>query len=176
MLKELIAFILVLILIFLILDIIRLVDIALRYCTPICYSLSVKEFIENTSDIAVTPNDGNVTSSYFGGVTPLYDIYGQPIGNCSATFYTFNTGDGYYTIIQNNIATDDGLILTWTTPTKLANLEADSVFNGMVTECLVKCTTKIGRSDKYYGRNYNMIVSSDSGKIVFSLREIPQRI
>ena len=64
-----------------------------------------------------------------------------------------------------------GLIVTWFTPTTLINLELDSVIHSMVTECIVTVTTKIGFSP-FYGKTYNLVVSSDDGKIYFKFTRI----
>ena len=61
----------------------------------------------------------------------------------------------------------DGLIVSWLTPSTLVNLELDSIINGMVTECIVDCNTKIGDESIFYGKTFNLKVSSSDGKIYF---------
>ncbi|MBS0638102.1 MAG: hypothetical protein JSS12_11385, partial [Verrucomicrobia bacterium] len=57
------------------------------------------------------------------------------------------------------------------TPTTLINLELDTIVHSMVTECIVKASTKVG-FNPFYGETFNMVVSSDSGKIYFTLTRI----
>ena len=61
---------------------------------------------------------------------------------------------------------DNGLIVSWFTPTTLINLELDTIINSMVTECMVVASTKIG-VNPFYGQTFNLIVSSDDEKIYF---------
>ena len=79
-----------------------------------------------------------------------------------------STGEGelIYTDISNYLTSDDGLIVTWFTPTTLVNLELDSVINGMVTECMVTVTTKVGVAP-LYGQTFSLVVSSSGGRIYF---------
>jgi len=44
-----------------------------------------------------------------------------------------DTNNSIYTDISNYISTTDGMIVTWFTPTNLANLELAIIVNGMVT-------------------------------------------
>jgi hypothetical protein len=79
--------------------------------------------------------------------------------------------DGIFTDISNYLSIDNGLIISWFTPTTLINLELDSIIHSMVTECIVEASTKIG-FNPFYGKKFNMIVSSDDGKIYFKLSKI----
>lgn len=139
------------------------------------YSLSVKEFAQNMISIPTSPvdPDAQVTSTYLAGKASLTDEIGkEEVGVCSASFLCMQTDNGLiYSDISNYISTISGLIITWFTPTTLLNLELDSIINGMVTECIVKCTTKVGKSP-YYGMSFQMIVSSDNGRIYFDLKQI----
>ena len=76
--------------------------------------------------------------------------------------------DGIYTDISNYLAVENGLVISWFTPTTLINLELDSIVHSMVTECIVLANTKIG-FNPFYGETFNMIVSSDDKKIYFKL-------
>ena len=58
------------------------------------------------------------------------------------------------------------LIVSWFTPTKLINLELDSIIHSMVTKCIVKASTKIG-FNPYFGGTFTLVVSSDDKKIYF---------
>jgi hypothetical protein len=79
--------------------------------------------------------------------------------------------DGIFNDISNYLSVDNGLIVTWFTPTTLINLELDSIIHSMVTECIVIASTKVG-FNPFYGKKYNMIVSSDDEKIYFNLTPI----
>jgi len=61
------------------------------------------------------------------------------------------------------------LILSWNTP---IIPEADNILYALNIESLIKCDAKIGRSNKYYGNEYNMVVSGDSGLVNFDLVQI----
>ena len=79
--------------------------------------------------------------------------------------------NGIFTDIANYLSVDNGLIVTWFTPTTLLNLELDSIVHSMVTECIVIASTKVG-VNPFYGKKFNMVVSSDSTKIYFKLTKI----
>lgn len=139
------------------------------------YYLEVSEFLQNIIEIP-TSNinyNKNLSSLYFSGVSNIYDTFnGEKKGNCSASFLCINTGVINLQIL-NYLYTTDGLIISWLTPTTLPNLIIDELVFGMVTECVVDVTTKVGVS-KYFGKKFYMIVSQNSGKIYFNLTEIIQ--
>lgn len=136
---------------------------------PITYYLNISDFAASFIDIPTAnldPSGTTIASSYLAGRAPIYDEKNKKIGTCSASFLSMKTADGIFTDISNYLAADNGLIVTWFTPTKLINLEIDSIINSMVTECLVTVTTKIGFSI-FYGQTFSLIVSSDNQKIYF---------
>ena len=73
--------------------------------------------------------------------------------------------------ISNYLAIDDGLIVSWFTPSRPIDLGLDTIVNSMVTECIVTASTLINKNP-YYGLTFNLIVSSDSGKVIFDFTEI----
>lgn len=95
----------------------------------------------------------------------------EKVGTCSASFLCMQNADGIYTDITNYLSVDNGLVISWLTPTTLINLELDSIIHSMVTECLVVASTKIG-FNPFYGKIFNMIVSSDDSKIYFDLTKL----
>lgn len=137
------------------------------------YYLVVNDFLNNVITI---PTDNlnynkNLSSLYFSGVSKIYDSFtDEEKGNCSASFICINPGIVNLQI-ANYLYTTDGLIVSWFTPTTLPNLIIDEIIRGMVTECIVEVTTKVGFS-KYYGKKFNMIVSENNGLIYFNLTEI----
>ena len=140
----------------------------------ITYYLNVADFAVSfieipTSNVAV--DSSTIASSYLAGRAPIYNEKNQKAGTCSASFLSMQTADGIFTDISNYLSADNGLIVTWFTPTTLINLELDSVIHSMVTECIVTVTTKIGFSP-FYGKTYNLVVSSDDGKIYFKFTRI----
>jgi hypothetical protein len=140
----------------------------------IIYYLYIADFAQSFIEIPTSNVSGSSTtiaSSYLAGRAPIYDTNNRKFGTCSASFLSMQTADGIFTDISNYLAADNGLIVTWFTPTKLINLELDSIIHGMVTECIVSVTTKIGFSP-FYGQTYNLIVSSDGGKIYFKFTPI----
>ena len=146
------------------------------------YFLKVREFIEGLIEIPATPipppphfpNFHRTTDSkYFAGIANIY-IPGvrAPFGRCSASFLCYKNNHRFYTDISNYISVDNGLIVSWFTPTTLINLELDSIINGMVTECIVVASTKIG-PNPFYGETFNLVVSSDGQQIQFEFTNIP---
>lgn len=140
----------------------------------ITYYLYIADFANSFVQIPTSNVSGESTtlaSSYLAGRAPIYDSNNILAGTCSASFLSMQTDQGIFTDIANYIATYDGLIVTWFTPTTLINLELDSIINSMVTECITKVTTKVGVSP-YYGQTFNLVVSSDDEKIYFQFTRI----
>lgn len=130
----------------------------------------IKSFIEiPTSNVLV--DSSTISSKYLAGRAAIYNAQNEKVGTCSASFLCMQNGDGIYTDISNYLSVDNGLIVSWLTPTTLINLELDSIIHSMVTECIVVASTKIG-FNPFYGKKFNMIVSSDDKKIYFNLSEI----
>ena len=145
------------------------------------YFLKVREFIEGLIEIPATPipppphfpNFHRTTDSkYFAGIANIY-IPGvrAPFGRCSASFLCYKNNHRFYTDISNYISVDNGLIVSWLTPTTLINLELDNIINGMVTECIVVAATKIG-PNPFYGETFNLVVSSNGQQIQFVFTNI----
>lgn len=138
------------------------------------YYLYVDDFIDSFIEIPtsnVSMDSSTISSSYLAGRAPVYNQYGFFAGTCSASFLCMQNSTGIYTDITNYLSVDNGLVVSWLTPTTLINLELDSIIHSMVTECIVMASTKIG-FNPYYGKVFNMIVSSDSGKIYFKLYKL----
>lgn len=130
----------------------------------------IKSFIEiPTSNVLV--DSTTISSKYLAGRAVVYNSLNEAAGTCSASFLCMQNANGIYTDISNYLSVDNGLVISWLTPTTLINLELDSIVHSMVTECIVLANTKIG-FNPYYGKKFNMIVSSDSEKIYFKLTEI----
>ncbi len=141
----------------------------------ITYYLNIADFALSFIQIPTSNVSGSSTtiaSSYLAGRAPIYNIIGDvKVGTCSASFLSMQTSDGIFTDISNYIAADNGLIVTWFTPTTLINLELDSIIHGMVTECTVVVTTKVGFAP-LFGQTFNLVVSSDDQKIYFQFTRI----
>ena len=158
---------------------------------PMKYFLKVNEFIASLVEIPSMPiafptptptptphfpDVDNTTSAskYLAGIANIY-LPGDDqhsVGRCSASFLCFKNNDRFYTDISNFISVNNGLIVSWLTPTTLINLELDSIINGMVTECIVVASTKIG-PNPFYGETFNLVVSSDGQQIQFEFTNIP---
>lgn len=140
----------------------------------ITYYLYITDFAESfiqipTSNVSV--DSSTISSEYLAGRAPIYDVNNMKVGTCSASFLCMQNEDGIYTDISNYLSAANGLIVTWFTPTKLINLELDSIINSMVTECTVTATTKVGLAP-LFGQTFDLIVSSDSEKIYFQFSRI----
>lgn len=138
------------------------------------YYLLIADFAESfiqipTSNVSV--DSPTIASSYLAGRAPIYNEKNVKFGTCSASFLNMQTVDGIFTDISNYISADNGLIVTWFTPTTLINLELDSIIHGMVTECTVVVTTKVGLAP-FFGQTFNLVVSSDNEKIYFQFTRI----
>lgn len=134
------------------------------------YYLYIQDFAKSFIEIPTSNvmEDSSTTSSkYLAGRAAIYNEQNRKVGTCSASFLCMQNEDGIYTDISNYLSVDNGLIVSWFTPTKLINLELDSIIHSMVTECIVIASTKIG-FNPFYGKTFDLIVSSDSGKIYFT--------
>lgn len=133
------------------------------------YYLSVEDFIDSFIEIPtsnVSGDSSTISSRYLAGRAPLYNTNNEKVGTCSASFLCMQNADGIYTDIANYISVEGGLIVTWFSPTKLINLELDTIVNSMVTECIVEASTKIGINPSY-GQTFDLVVSSVNGRIYF---------
>ena len=138
------------------------------------YFLKVTDFVNSLIEIPAKPirnphvHNTTTDSKYLAGIANIY-VPGDDqhsVGRCSAAFLCFKNDQRFYTDISNYISVDNGLIVSWLTPTTLINLELDNIINGMVTECIVVAATKIG-PNPFYGETFNLCVSSDSQQIQF---------
>ena len=133
------------------------------------YYLYISDFAQSFIEIPtsnVSADSSTISSKYLAGRAAIYNECNQKVGTCSASFLCMQNADGIYTDISNFLSVDNGLIVSWFTPTTLINLELDSIINSMVTECMVVASTKIG-VNPFYGQTFNLIVSSDDEKIYF---------
>lgn len=138
------------------------------------YFLYIEDFIKSFIEIPTSNVSGDSTtleSKYLAGRAPLYNKKNKRVGTCSASFLCMRNDDGIYVDIANYLSVDSGLIVTWFTPTRLLNLELDTILHSMVTECLVIASTKVG-FNPFYGQTFDMKVSSDEGKIYFKLKSV----
>jgi Coenzyme PQQ synthesis protein D (PqqD) len=149
---------------------------------PMTYFLKVTDFINSLIEIPAKPIRGhgihNTTtdSKYLAGIANIY-IPGDDqhsVGRCSASFLCYKNDERFYTDISNYISVDNGLIVSWFTPTTLIDLVLDDIINSMVTEAIVVAATKIG-VNPFYGETFNLVVSSQmSGQqIQFEFTNIP---
>jgi len=147
---------------------------------PMTYFLKVTDFINSLIEIPARPirnphiHNSTTDSKYLAGIANIY-IPGDDqhsVGRCSASFLCFKNDQRFFTDISNYISVDNGLIVSWFTPTTLINLEIDSIINSMVTECIVVAATKIG-PNPFYGETFNLVVSSDGQQIQFEFTNIP---
>ena len=135
---------------------------------PLTYYLYIADFADSFIEIPtsnVSSGGSTISSKYLAGRAAIYNNNAK-VGTCSASFLCMQNEDGIYTDIANFISVDSGLVITWFTPTKLINLELDSIIHSMVTECIVVASTKVG-FNPFYGQTFNLIVSSDDEKIYF---------
>lgn len=135
------------------------------------YYLYIQDFLNSMIEIPtsnVSGDSSTIASSYIAGRAPIFKKGNKGFGICSASFLCMQNQDGVFSDIANYLVVDNGLIVSWLTPSKLANLELDSILHGMVTECIVTASTKIG-ANPFFGQQFNMVVSADDQKIFFKL-------
>lgn len=135
------------------------------------YYLSITDFADSFIEIPtsnVSGGSSTISSKYLAGRAAIYNQDEVKVGTCSASFLCMQNADGIYTDISNYLTVDNGLIVSWFTPTTLINLELDSIINSMVTECMVLASTKVG-INPFYGQTFSLIVSSENGRIYFEL-------
>lgn len=138
------------------------------------YYLYITDFIDSFIEIPtsnVSVDSSTISSTYLAGRASIYNVLNEKDGTCSASFLCMQNADGIYTDISNYLSADNGLIVVWFTPTTLINLELDTIVHSMVTECIVVASTKVG-FNPFYGKKFDMIVSSDDERIYFDLSEI----
>jgi hypothetical protein len=126
--------------------------------------------VNNLSSIAITQSSDIKSSLYMVGNAPVFNSSNKKSGICSASFLCQKNNE-IFVDIANYLTLDNGLIISWLTPSRPLNLESDSIINSMVTECIVESTTKIGLNP-FYGMKFNMVVSSKEGKITFTLTKL----
>jgi len=137
--------------------------------------LRVKDFAESFCTIPTQPWPGTpsvtVSSLYAFGRATLYDAGTQrACGTCSASFLCQQTSD-IFVDISNYIALDSGLVVSWFTPARPADLAADSLIEGMVTQALVRADTKVSYNP-YFGATFSLTVSGDGEIISFLFQQI----
>ena len=137
--------------------------------TITCY-LNTKDFVNNLSSISISQTSDVKSSLYMVGNATVYNSANKKSGICSASFLCQKNNE-IFVDIANYLTLDNGLIISWLTPSRPLNLESDSIINSMVTECIVESTTKIG-TNPFYGMKFNMVVSSKQGKITFTLTKM----
>jgi hypothetical protein len=158
---------------------------ALSATRPLKYFLNVSDFVNSLVKISAapiafqSPHIANTTTAtlYVAGVAKIYNDSDQnSVGRCSASFLCYQNDEKIYTDISNFISIDNGLIVSWFTPTTLINLALDSIIHSMVTECIVVAATKIG-VNPFYGETFNLKVSSEKSagveQIQFEFTKIP---
>ena len=133
------------------------------------YYLYISDFAQSfiaipTSNVSV--ESSTLSSKYLAGRAAVYDKRNRKVGTCSASFLCMQNQEGIYTDISNFLSVDNGLIVSWFTPTTLVNLELDSIIHSMVTECQVVASTKVG-FNPFFGKTFDLVVSSDDQKIYF---------
>lgn len=154
-----------------------LVDKPRKICKKhkkLSYYLYTEDFINSFIEIPtsnISASSSTISSKYLAGRASIYNAKNEKVGTCSASFLCMQNENGIYTDISNYLSVDNGLVISWFTPTTLINLELDSIIHSMVTECIVMASTKIG-FNPFYGKKFNMIVSSDGTKIYFKLSKI----
>ena len=140
-----------------------------EFVDALCVVPTVPAFPGVTPDPPVT-----LSTLYAFGRAPVYDAATQcACGTCSATFLCQQTSD-IFADISNYLALDSGLIVSWFTPDRPADLAADTLVNGMVTQAIVQAATKVG-SNPYFGASFSLTVSSGSGTISFEFQQLPRR-
>ena len=135
----------------------------------VTYHLVIADFENSFVQIPtsnVSGGSSTLASSYFAGTAPIYDANNTKVGEESATFVSIMNNDGVFSSISNNLSTNDGLGVSWSTPAKPVDLQLDSIVNSMASENMVSSSVKIGSSTTF-GQKYDLAVSADSTNVYF---------
>jgi len=140
------------------------------------YYLYQQDFVDGLVQIPTEKikkdENTNIISLYAGAKCKLYNYENNKVcGICSATFFCIKYEHGTYADISNYLSVDDGLIISWFTPSKPRSLAHDDIMHSMVTECIVSADTLVNKNP-YYGMTFNMVVSAHRGVITFALTQI----
>ncbi len=133
------------------------------------YYLYITDFAQSFIEIPtsnVSDESSTISSKYLAGRAAIYNEHNKKVGTCSASFLCIQNEDGIYTDISNFLSVDNGLIVSWFTPTTLINLDLDTIIHSMITECIVVASTKVG-FNPFFGKTFDLVVSSDDEKIYF---------
>ncbi len=127
----------------------------------------VKSFIDvPTSNVA--QNSSTISSQYLVGTAPVYDAAGHKVGTYSATFVTLQTANGISTNTTSYFSVGGGLVATWATPKKVANLTLNTVAGSVVSKgTLVSVATKVSGS-KYFGDSFDLVIKASGGNLYFA--------
>ncbi|HEX4442142.1 MAG TPA: hypothetical protein VHZ81_01095 [Galbitalea sp.] len=114
----------------------------------------------------VSGGSTTIASPYLAATAPVYNTKNVKVGEFSATFLSMQTADGIFTTITNSFTTTSGLVVTWSTPTKVSNLELDTLTKALATQKTVDVTTQAG-SATFYGDTFNLAVSASNSTVTF---------
>jgi hypothetical protein len=142
------------------------------------YYLDVEEFVNNLVEIPVIYATGAPPSASIAARAPLYKVGSTiPIGTCSASFLCLNDGENVFVDISNFINIENGLIVSWFTPTTIQALDLDQIIFAMVTQAIVRVSTKIGSPNNspnnFFSRTYSLTVTTNGPKIFFLFEYVP---
>uniref|UniRef100_A0A6C0D1N9 Uncharacterized protein n=1 Tax=viral metagenome TaxID=1070528 RepID=A0A6C0D1N9_9ZZZZ len=138
------------------------------------YYLDVEEFVTNLVELPVISITGAPPSASIAARAPLYKVGSTtPIGTCSASFLCLNDGENVFVDISNFINIENGLIVSWFTPTTIQALELDQIIYAMITQAIVRVSTKIGNPNNFFSRTYSLTVTTNGPKIFFLFEYVP---
>jgi hypothetical protein len=138
------------------------------------YYLNVEEFINNLVEIPVIYSTGASPSASIAARAPLYKVGStNPIGTCSASFLCLNDGENVFVDISNFINIENGMIVSWFTPTTVQALELNQIIYAMITQAIVRVTTKTGSPNNFFSRTYSLTVTTNGPKIFFLFEYVP---
>lgn len=133
------------------------------------YALTIADLENSIIELPTSNISGSsstISSQYLAGTAALFDAHGNKVGTFSATFLSMQTPNGITTSIENHLATDAGLIVTWSTTAAPGNLQVTSVLDAVATGTIVTVTTKSG-SSAFFGHDFDLVVSVNTAEISF---------
>ena len=126
------------------------------------------DFLKNTVVIPTISVDPTIQSEsrYFVSNAKLIDRDIE-LGDYNVTILCMKT-TYYYITVTSNITFNNGLTLNWVASSKATSLTPAELFNGMITECIVRSNVKAG-INPYYNRDFKINVSTRDGNIYFNI-------
>jgi hypothetical protein len=133
------------------------------------YSLLTADFAGSAIELPtsnVSPTSTTIASSYIAATAAVFDSKGNQVGMFSASFLSMQSSNGITTSIENHFVTNAGLITSWLSTATPPDLQLGTILASVATQSRVSVTTR-SASTKFFGRNFDLVVTADASQISF---------